>query len=119
MISVHLKLLLGIGAVDGTTCGSGKLCFEGNCVSSLQATTGDCLYGDDYVTINDIGTIIKNITSSLLTCNAIIQILVSNGYDPVWFCQNKQVTFGSACCQTCSSNFIFFEFNKFYTLVVI
>jgi hypothetical protein len=41
--------ILGVGAADGTSCGSGQSCFNKQCVSNPQAKVGNCLYGDDLV----------------------------------------------------------------------
>ena len=76
--------------------------MQGQCVSDPRASNKNCLYGDDLVTENDIGNILT-FTSPLMTCINVMQMLISNGYDPVWFCKSSEVTFGNACCDTCSS----------------
>jgi hypothetical protein len=42
----------------------------------------------------------------LMTCSNVIQLLASNNYDPIWFCKNSKVSFGSICCRTCAGNVI-------------
>ena len=42
-------LNLGVGAADGTPCGSGQSCLNKQCVGNSQASVGTCLYGDDLV----------------------------------------------------------------------
>jgi hypothetical protein len=93
----------GVGATDGTICNSGQMCFKGKCLNNTQAPVGNCLYGDDYVTNNDIGNILNLTSTTILTCSSMIQSLISRGYDPAFFCQNKKLNFGKSCCQTCSS----------------
>ena len=92
------------------------MCFQGKCLNNTIAPTGNCLYGDDYVTNNDIGNILNLTSTPILTCSEMIQNLVLNGFDPAFFCQNKQLSFGKSCCQTCSSNLIRKILNKFYEI---
>ncbi len=59
------------------------------------------MFGDDLVSIGKIGSVIP-FPIPLMNCSAVIQLLTLNGLDPVWFCQNSQVAFGTTCCNTCS-----------------
>jgi hypothetical protein len=64
-------------------CGSGQTCSNKQCVLNPNAPSGDCIFGDDLASGNDIGNIFA-VTPALVTCNTMIQLLQSNGYDPVW-----------------------------------
>ena len=87
--------------MNGTTCDSGKLCLNGQCVSNPQAPNGTCLFGDDLVSSGTIGNALT-LPSPLMNCSAVIQLMSSNELDPVLFCQSSQVLFGKACCNTCA-----------------
>lgn len=94
----------GIGAVDGTPCGSGKSCLQGQCVVDSKVPTSSCLYGDDLVSRNDILNVYQ-FPVTLMTCTDAILTLNASQADFIFFCQNSQFPFSSACCDTCSSKF--------------
>ncbi len=95
--------MLGIGAAEKTPCDSGKSCVQGLCVNDPVAPTGNCIYGDDYVSNFDLPSNVLTLPSTLMTCGAAIDYLISINFDFVYFCQNKNFNFGSACCETCNS----------------
>ena len=41
------------------------------------------MYGDDFVSVNDIG-IAFTLPTPLMTCSDVIKLIVANGLDPVW-----------------------------------
>lgn len=79
---------------------------------AFAATT--CPYGDLLsVTSNDIGNAIT-LPSPNMNCTSVFNLLSSLNYDPIWFCKYQSITFGTTCCQTCSSNGIIFHwFSKY------
>jgi len=72
-----------IGAINGTSCDSGKTCLNRQCVNNPQAPKGNCLYGDDLVMSINIGNV-TSFPTPLMSCSAVIQLLISNNFDPVW-----------------------------------
>lgn len=91
--------------------------MNGQCVFNAQSPTGACLYGDDLASTTDVGSLF-DLPQPLMTCGSVIQLLITHGYDPVWFCQNAQVTFGKTCCNTCAGNYSF-EVNYLFENIKI
>jgi hypothetical protein len=77
-----------------------KSCSSGQCIADPNAPTGDCIYGDDYVSGADINYLVS-FTNTYTTCSAAINTLVQNGLDPVFWCNSTLFPFGKKCCQTC------------------
>ena len=80
----------GIGAIDGTPCGSAKSCLQGQCVSDSKIPNSNCLYGDDLVSSYDILNVIILPTTGFMTCSEAISYLTSSNYDFVYFCKNHR-----------------------------
>ncbi len=49
----------------------------------LHLFKGNCLYGDDFVSVNDIGFVFT-LPAPLMACGDVIKLILSNGLDPVW-----------------------------------
>jgi hypothetical protein len=101
-----------IGAAVGTTCASGKICDQGECVANSVAPVGECVHGDDVVTSENSG-LNSDLTSRFPniqnTCEQIITFLASQNLFPLAYC-TKNTQFASTCCQTCKSKFMFLIF---------
>ena len=78
--------------------------MNGQCAANPQASNGTCLYGDDLVSYNDL---VMTLPTPSITCNNAIQFLISNDYDPAFFCQSQSYTFSKTCCQTCAGSLIY------------
>ncbi len=98
-----------IGAAVGTSCASGMICDQGQCVANSLAPVGDCLLGDDVVTSENSG-LNSDLTSRFPniqnTCQQIITFLKSQNLFPLAYC-NTNTQFKSTCCQTCKSKLCF------------
>ena len=90
----------GYGAAEGTTCGSGKVCSNLQCVSNATAPTGTCLFGDDVV-VN--GKVIGDpLPQAQLDCESTLDYISSNlNQYALAYCSDA--VFGATCCQTCKS----------------
>jgi hypothetical protein len=83
----------GVGAAEGTVCGSGKVCSKNKCVQSPVAPVGSCLFGDLFIRVeNDTyGISCEEGISRLLSLNLSLKIICSTEY------------FTTQCCSTCKS----------------
>jgi hypothetical protein len=80
--------------------------MQGVCTTDEVSPTGNCIYGDDLVTSNDLLNVVT-LPSILMTCDAVIKYLISINRDYVFFCKTSGYNFGTACCQTCASKIYF------------
>ena len=94
-----------IGAAVGTTCASGMICDQGQCVANSLEPVGECVLGDDVVTSENSG-LNSSLTSKFPniqnTCQQIITFLASQNLFPLAYCTTN-TQFASTCCQTCRS----------------
>lgn len=86
------------GAREGTTCDSGKTCFQGECKENKRAPIGDCLFGDDIVKQEAIG---MNLPSPQMVCKDVLNHIISISQTPTAYCTNSN--FRQICCETCKS----------------
>ncbi len=89
----------GVGALEATTCESGKLCTQSSCVENGKAPLGDCLFGDDLINEDSIG---MRLPSQQMTCKDVLQYISSINQTVTAYCSNSN--FRQLCCQTCKSN---------------
>jgi hypothetical protein len=87
-----------VGALEGTTCDSGKLCVKSFCTENPKAPLGDCLFGDDVVSEDSIG---MKLPVSQMSCSAVLDYIVSINQTATAYCSNSN--FRQLCCQTCKS----------------
>ena len=87
-----------VGALEGTTCESGKLCVKSFCTDSPKAPLGDCLFGDDVVSEESIG---MKLSSKQMTCSSVLGYIMSINQTATAYCSNSN--FRQLCCQTCKS----------------
>ncbi len=96
-----------IGAADGTTCASGKVCDRGACVTNSVAPLGDCVFGDDIVDNQNSGLnsdLVRGFPNIQNSCDEIIKYLSSQNLFPIAYCLTN-TQFALTCCKTCKSNF--------------
>ena len=90
----------GYGAAEGTTCGSGKLCSNLQCVSNATAPVGTCLFGDDVV-VNGL-VIGQQLPQTQMDCESTLDYISANlNQYALAYCSDP--VFGPTCCQTCQS----------------
>jgi hypothetical protein len=94
-------------AADKTPCASGKSCLQDNCVDDVTASTGNCIFGDEYVFENDIPKVVTPKLPPNPTCESTLLYLQSKNIDIVFACQ---VYLAKRCCDTCASIYSFFFF---------
>ena len=93
----------GIGAAIGSTCSSGKICDQYECVTNDIAPTGTCLFGDDVVTNLNSGLPFL-LPKEQNTCEDTITFISSQNQFPIAFCATN-TNFKATCCQTCQRNY--------------
>lgn len=83
------------GALQGSICGSGKICVHGECVSDkiISDNQNDCLFGDDAV-IKDYST------NESLTCENFIENIIKKSNFSRNDCINNP-WIKKKCCSTC------------------
>ena len=112
----------GIGAAEGTTCGSGqvslfqkwfdkiihklklnkshKMCLSGVCTANSIAPVSSCPFGDDVLRNNQIA----NLPTTQMSCTDFFSYSLNTlNQFPVSYCSIQG--FNSTCCSTCQRNF--------------
>lgn len=115
-----IKLIKGYKAYDGTPCGQngGKSCVNGQCVADSTIPVSNCVYGDDLVTNYDFDSTFK-IPTPTMTCNDAFTYISSQKYDPIFFCKNQNISFGTTCCKTCGSNLFDYQISYLIHSLII
>ena len=86
----------GMGAIDGTVCGSGKSCRMGSCQPDKHVARTDCPFGDDLV---DSDYVSFELPKPLMTCRELLSFAVSTGIDHVSMCKFEYIN--ETCCRAC------------------
>ncbi len=81
-----------------------KLCVSGICTEDFTAPIGDCIYGDDLASANNLNQVVS-FPTQYTTCANAIQALIAKDIDPVYWCSSSLFSFRTTCCKTCSSKY--------------
>jgi hypothetical protein len=92
--------VLNLSTVEGTICGSGKLCKNGECTpSSLIDDSSPCPFGDTSLLPNIIDPLTPLIER--ITCSQALSLITSLNRSVEAYCSDSY--FSTYCCQTCQS----------------
>lgn len=93
------SFVFGVGAAEGTTCGSGMMCSAGECTTSTNAPVSTCPFGDDVVVNQQV--IFNPLPATQLSCPAVFDFIINNlGQSPLTYCADER--FKNTCCKTCA-----------------
>ncbi len=80
-----------------------KVCLSGACVAVNWASNSSCLYENEMLTSNSIGTFAA--PSALMTCDSIIAYANSINVSPKTLCLDSIVAV--SCCKACASYLVY------------
>lgn len=91
--------------MEGTICEPGKLCRYGICIDDPSASTKECPFGDDKISIN-YQSLFTGISfpSSLINCSQLFGLIAAKNQSISGYCELKDVQ--KLCCQSCQSELL-------------